>query len=83
MTYTDGALQRITKAGTVTVTEHRTTCAGFEVRDAAGREAAILAAAWAIQTLQRQMVEMLEQPAGPARITADGKAPPTRAARRR
>lgn len=77
MGYSDGALRRVLVTGTVTVTGEGTRCEGFTVADAAGpRETAILAAAWAIQQLQRDLIAMIEQP-GCRRITTEPPALPT------
>lgn len=77
MAYSDGAMRRVLVTGTVTVTGEGTRCEGFTVADAGPRETAILAAAWAIQQLQRDLIAMIEQP-GCRRIAIDPPALPTR-----
>lgn len=58
-----GALARIRAPGIVTVTPAGVAFAGFDIPDAGSdREAAILAMAWAMRELQREVIAAIEHP---------------------
>ena len=54
----------ITKPGTITITTDGIHCKGFEADNATCREVAIMAAAWGIGELQREMLKDIEEPGG-------------------
>jgi len=54
----------ITKHGTVTISPEGIHCGGFKARNASCREVAIMACAWAIGELQREMLRDIEEPGG-------------------
>lgn len=58
------APMRIKRTGTIKVTKSGITVEGFEIEGASCREAAILAAAWAIGQLQREMSKTIRAPGG-------------------
>lgn len=60
----DAETKRITKTGTVTVTKSGISVDGFDGSNMSCREMAIIACAWAIGELQREMLRTIEQPGG-------------------
>lgn len=54
----------LTHFGKVTVTSDGIEVQGFEGENASCREVAIMAAAWAIGELQREMLKTIEEPGG-------------------
>ncbi|WP_258377067.1 hypothetical protein [Pseudomonas soli] len=54
----------ITRVGKVIVEKERILIQGFEADDASCRELVVLAAAWAIGELQREMLKTIERPGG-------------------
>lgn len=61
---------KIDRTGTVTITKAGIRVEGFETRNASCREHAILAAAWAIGELQRELARAIKAP-GAGKITLD------------
>lgn len=53
---------RITKTGTITITDGQIDVAGFAADNATCRDVAILATVWAIGELQRELLKALEKP---------------------
>lgn len=62
---------RLTRHGRITITEGRITVARFDGENASCRDVAVLALAWAIGELQREMVNIIEQPGGSTRVVVD------------
>ncbi|MNO04588.1 hypothetical protein D3C81_2256760 [compost metagenome] len=54
----------ITRTGKVTIEAGRIVVQGFNSDNASCRELVILAAAWALGELQREMLKTIEQPGG-------------------
>ena len=61
---TDPEHMKLTKKGTVTITKAGIEVAGFGSVNASCRETAIMACAWAIGELQREMLKNIERPGG-------------------
>jgi hypothetical protein len=55
---------KIDRTGTVTITKDGIKVEGFETRNTSCREQAILAAAWAIGELQRELARTIKAPGG-------------------
>lgn len=55
---------KIRKFGTVTVTKQGISVEGFEGKNTMCRDMAIMAAAWAIGELQREMLKTIQKPGG-------------------
>lgn len=55
---------KLTALGTVTVGPNGIVCEGFDAANATCRDVAIMAAAWAIGELQREMLKTIERPGG-------------------
>lgn len=55
---------KIKKLGRVTVTEKGISVEGFDVNGAMCRDVAVMAAAWAIGELQREMLKTIAKPGG-------------------
>lgn len=60
----DAEPARLTKTGTVTITNGRIDVAGFDADNGTCRDVAALAAVWAIGELQRELLKTLEKPGG-------------------
>lgn len=61
---------KITKRGKVTITKDGISVDGFDADNASCRELAIMAAAWAIGELQREMLKTIQAPGG-GKISVD------------
>ncbi|MFZ5936619.1 hypothetical protein ACOKS3_17530 [Pseudomonas sp. HS6-2] len=61
---------KIRKTGRVTITKEGISVEGFDVRGAMCREVAVMAAAWAIGELQREMLKTIAKP-GSGKISVD------------
>lgn len=61
---------RIKRTGKVTITRDGIEVEGFDIHNASCREHAILAAAWAIGQLQREMTKTIRAP-GAGKISVD------------
>lgn len=55
---------KITKTGRVTITKEGISVEGFNVKGAMCRDVAVMAAAWAIGELQREMLKTIAKPGG-------------------
>ena len=55
---------KITKTGRVTITKEGISVEGFGVKGAMCRDVAVMAAAWAIGELQREMLKIIAKPGG-------------------
>lgn len=55
---------KITKTGRVTITKDGISVEGFNVKGAMCRDVAVMAAAWAIGELQREMLKTIQKPGG-------------------
>lgn len=55
---------QVIKHGTVTITPNGIEVTGFDADNASCRDVAIMAAAWAIGELQREMLKTIEEPGG-------------------
>lgn len=55
---------KIRKTGRVTITKDGISVEGFEVNGAMCRDVAVMAAAWAIGELQREMLKTIAKPGG-------------------
>ena len=55
---------QINQTGTITITDGRIEIEGFEFYNASCREGAIMACAWAIGELQREMLKDIQVPGG-------------------
>ncbi|MHA6195556.1 hypothetical protein ACX3YG_14420 [Pseudomonas wadenswilerensis] len=55
---------RITCVGKVTIEAGRIMVEGFEAENASCRDIVVLAAAWALGELQREMLKTIERPGG-------------------
>lgn len=55
---------KITKTGRVTITKDGISVEGFNVKGAMCRDVAVMAAAWAIGELQREMLKTITKPGG-------------------
>lgn len=62
--YTTDDVMKIRKFGRVTITKQGISVEGFEVKGAMCRDVAVMAAAWAIGELQREMLKTIEKPGG-------------------
>ncbi len=60
----------LTRLGTVTVNKDGISCDGFQGKNAMCRDVAIMAAAWAIGELQREMLKTIKKPGG-GKISVD------------
>ncbi|MBU1282744.1 MAG: hypothetical protein KJ989_13165 [Gammaproteobacteria bacterium] len=60
----------LSRLGTVTVTKDGISCDGFKGKNAMCRDVAIMAAAWAIGELQREMLKTIKKP-GSGKISVD------------
>ncbi|WP_339521788.1 hypothetical protein [Pseudomonas sp. EA_35y_Pfl2_R111] len=61
---------KIKRTGKVTITKHGIEVEGFDVHNAMCREVAVIAAAWAIGELQREMTKTILAPGG-GKISVD------------
>lgn len=55
---------KITKTGRVTITKDGISVEGFSVKGGMCRDVAVMAAAWAIGELQREMLKTIAKPGG-------------------
>jgi hypothetical protein len=55
---------QINQTGTITIADGRIDIEGFEFSNASCREGAIMACAWAIGELQREMLKDIQAPGG-------------------
>jgi len=55
---------KITNTGSVTITKDGISVEGFNVKGAMCRDVAVMAAAWAIGELQREMLKTIAKPGG-------------------
>lgn len=62
--YTDNDEMKIRKTGRVTITKEGIGVEGFDVKGAMCRDVAVMAAAWAIGELQREMLKTIAKPGG-------------------
>lgn len=60
----DESEMMISRLGTVTVSKAGISVEGFEGKNAMCRDVAIMAAAWAIGELQREMLKTIKKPGG-------------------
>jgi len=61
---------KIRKSGRVSITRQGISVEGFEIKGAMCRDVAVMATAWAIGELQREMLKTIERPGG-GKITVD------------
>ncbi|MDT3749584.1 MULTISPECIES: hypothetical protein [Pseudomonas] len=61
---------KIRKFGRVTITKEGISVEGFDVKGAMCRDVAVVAAAWAIGELQREMLKTIQKP-GCGKISVD------------
>ncbi|MCP8349343.1 hypothetical protein DN387_13955 [Pseudomonas sp. FBF18] len=62
--YTTDDELKIRKTGRVTITKDGISVEGFDVKGAMCRDVAVVAAAWAIGELQREMLKTIQKPGG-------------------
>ncbi|HEJ1056660.1 TPA: hypothetical protein SLP05_004274 [Pseudomonas putida] len=68
--YTTDDEMKIRKFGRVTITKDGVSVDGFDVKGAMCRDVAVMAAAWAIGELQREMLKTIAKPGG-GKISVD------------
>ncbi|MBC3492383.1 hypothetical protein [Pseudomonas taiwanensis] len=68
--YTTVDEMKIRKTGRVTITKEGINVEGFDVKGAMCRDVAVVAAAWAIGELQREMLKTIQKPGG-GRVSVD------------
>lgn len=61
---TDNDEMKIRKTGRVTITKEGISVEGFDVKGAMCRDVAVMATAWAIGELQREMLKTIAKPGG-------------------
>lgn len=60
----DAQVTRLTKTGVVSISKEGINAVGFDAENATCRDVAVLAAAWAIGELQREMLKDIQAPGG-------------------